>query len=359
MLFWLILPIIGTYLFITTATTIQDDSKIPIGIVTEDDSFLAAQLVKSIQDSPLVHATAFSEEIAINKLEKHELDSVFIIHDGYEDAILDGKRNEVISSFRTELSLAYSPVKEMIVSLVQEESGRSKATHFIQNMSEEYGSTTTWSWDEINEKSKQVQLDENLLNTAFTYSDMDVATEDTSIFSWSTWGLWGILTFLSTLFLSDWVIRERQMSVSIRFSFIKFSRMNLYIKILFLYMLLFFMFDLMALSIFTIFMEETISISFILALVSYRFMVCLLSFVIANCFRKIAPYYGFSFMFTLILAIISGAIIPIQGIVPEQGMVPVLNPLHAFMNGEMTILWTVISLILVIWILVRKETSHA
>ncbi|WP_010099087.1 ABC transporter permease [Ornithinibacillus scapharcae] len=358
MLFWLILPAVGTYLFITTVSTIQDDSKIPIGVVIEDDSILADQLLKSIQNSPLVHAMTLSEEIAISELEKHELDSVFVIHEGYEKAILDGKRNDVISSYRTDLSLAYSPVKEMIVSLVQEESGRSKAAHFIQNMAAKYGSETTWSWDEINKKSKEVQVDENLLNTAFTYSEIELVSEEPSIFTWSTWEIWAILSLLSTLFLTDWVIRERQMSVAIRYSFFKFSQMNLYVKLLLLYLVLFLLFDLLSIGIFVIFMNETISISFLFELVSFRIMLCLLSFSIAQCFRKVGSYYSFTFMLTLILGIISGAVIPIQGIVPEQGIVTLLNPIHAFINGEITILWNVISIVLVILYLVRKETTN-
>lgn len=359
MLFWLILPAALTYIFITIATAIQDDSKIPIGVVIEDDSVLADQLMKSIQDSPLVHVAILSEDVAINELEKHELDSVFVIHKGYEEAILNGKRNDLISSYRTELSLAYSPVKEMIVSLVQEESGRSKAAHFIQNMSVEYNGSNSWSLDEINEKSRQVQVDENLLNTAFTYSEINMDSEETSLFSWSTWGIWAILSLLSTLFLTDWVIRERQMSVTIRYSFIKVSRVELYVKTLLLYVSLFLIFDLISLGIFVLFMEETISISFLFALVSFRIMLCLLSYSIAHCFRKVGSFYGFSLMMTLVLAIISGAVIPIQGLVPEQGIVSLLNPIHAFLNGEITFLWSVISIVLVILALVRKETTNA
>ena len=111
MLFWLLLPAIGTSLFITTVTTIEEDSWVPIGIVLGDESELATKLIDSIEASKLVRVSKYSEEEGLYDLEKHEIDSIFVIHDGFEQAILSGKRNNLISSYRTELSFAYSPVK--------------------------------------------------------------------------------------------------------------------------------------------------------------------------------------------------------------------------------------------------------
>lgn len=130
MLFWFLLPILGTYLFITIANTIQEDSRVPIGIVMEDDSDLGHHVLESITESELVQVHETTKKEALYQLEKHELDSVFIIHEGFEQAVNSGMRNKILSSYRTELSIAYSPIKEMIVSLVQEQTGRAKATEF-------------------------------------------------------------------------------------------------------------------------------------------------------------------------------------------------------------------------------------
>jgi ABC-2 type transport system permease protein len=357
MLFWLLFPVVGTCLFITTASTIEEDSRVPIGIVLEDKSELATELIESIEASRLVEVYLYSEQQALYKLEKHELDSVFVIHEGFEKAILSNKRNKLISSYQTELSFAYSPVKEMIVSLVQEESGRAKAAHFILHMNEEYGNSESFTWNEINEKSKQVQLDENLLNTSFSYSNTNDIVENPSLLSWNTWGIWAIFTLLSTLFLMDWVIREKSMAVTTRFTFIKMTRFNYYLRIILLYFMLFFLFDLISIAVFTIYLKEDFSIGFLFVILTFRIMLCLLAFCLAQCFKKSSSFYGFSIMLTLILAVISGAIIPVSP--PQNNLMELINPLQAFLNGKLTVLWSIIGFITVALILLRKEKSNA
>ncbi|WP_042146279.1 ABC transporter permease [Paucisalibacillus sp. EB02] len=356
MLFWLLLPVVGTSLFITTVSTIEEDSKVPIGIISEDNTELASELINSVEASELVRVSKYSVEQALYELEKHELDSVFVIHDGFEKAILSGKRNNLISSYRTELSFAYSPVKELIVSLVQEESGRAKVANFILNMNEEYKGEDNWTWEEVNEKSKEIQVDENLLNTSFSYSNTNEPVDNPSLLSWDTWGIWAILSLLSALFLSDWIIREKSLAVTNRFSFIKMTRFSYYFKNIVCYFLLFFLFDLISITVFTIYLNEAFSISFLFVIVTFRVMLCLLTFSLAQCFRKTGVFYGFSILITLILAVISGTIIPI---LPQSNMIELLNPLQAFLKGDLTILWNITGIITITMVLIRKETSNA
>ncbi len=359
MLVWLLLPIVGTILFITSANAIQEDSKVPVGIVLEEETALANELVDSIIASELVFLHVLSNDRALYELEKHELDSVFIIHEGFEDAVLSGKRNNIISSYRTELSFAYSPIKEMIVSLVQEETGRAKAANYILAMYERYGGTDPWTWDEITEQSKQKQIDENLLNTAFAYSSGKQADDNPSLLSWNAWGIWAILSLLSTLFLSDWIIREKNLAVSTRYTFIKKSLFSYYSQVIILYVLLIFLFDLLAVAAFTIFLDETISLSFVFVILSFRIMLCMLSISIANLFQRISSYYGISIIIVLLLAIISGIVIPISGFIPQHSLMNFINPLHAFISGNMTIMWNEIGLVSITLALLRKEISNA
>lgn len=359
MLFWLLLPILGTYLFITIANTIQEDSKVPIGIVVEDESELANDLLKSITESELVQVYETTEIEALYQLEKHELDSVFIIHKGYEQAVNSGMRNKILSSYRTELSIAYSPIKEMIVSLVQEETGRAKAANFIIQMNEQFNGTEPWTLEEILKKTIQVQLDENLLNTTFTYYGTTNSEVEPSLISWNTWTIWAIFSLLSSLFLFDWVIKEKSLAVSARYTFINMSKWSYYFKLIILYFLMFLLFDLMALAVFTVGLGETISLHFIFVLISFRFMLCLLSFSIASFFRKTARYYGISLLMAIVLAILTGAIIPVHQFIPEIPFADVINPLHAFISGNPTILWSSISFMLVLISLLRKDVTNA
>jgi ABC-2 type transport system permease protein len=356
MLVWLLLPVIGTSFFITTVTTIEEDSRVPIGIVIEDESELATQLIDSLVASKLVQVSRYSVEEGIYDLEKHEIDSIFVIHDGFEKAILSGKRNNLISSYRTELSFAYSPVKELIVSLVQEESGRAKATQFILTMNEEYKGEGSLTWDEITEKSKEIQIDENLLNTSFSYSNTNEFVETPSLLSGETWGVWAIFSLLSALFLTDWVIREKSLAVTTRFSFIKVTQFSYYLNNILCYLLLFLLFDLVSVAAFTIYLNEPLSMRFIFVLLTFRIMLCSLTFCLAQCFSKTGVFYGFSIITTLILAVISGTIIPI---LPQNGLIELLNPLQAFLNGNITILWNIIGISTLTMVLFRKETTNA
>ncbi|GGA86398.1 ABC transporter permease [Ornithinibacillus halotolerans] len=354
LLIWLLLPTVGTFLFITSATTLQEDARVPIAIVLEEESNLANELLQELVTSEMIHVMEMTEEEAVHELKQHDVDSVFIIEKGFENNILNGRRNNVLTSYRTDLSFAYSPVKEMIVSLVQEKSVRAKAALFLQR---EFEGTLTF--EEIVNRSKQIQLEENLLNTDFVYSNTVESTETPSLLNWNTWGIWAVLSLLSTLFLMDWIIRERELAVSTRFSFLKMTRTSYFARTLFLYIGLFFLFDLISIVVFSVFLNESISTRFILELISFRIMVSLLSFGIAQFFKRLSFYYSFSILITLMLLILSGVIVPIEGFIPKQPLLEYLNPLHAFVSGEITIVWLLISLLTVMLAFIRKEIANA
>src|SRR5690625_1469822 len=84
LLFWLLFPIMATIAIIYISSTIQDDSDIPIGVIMEEESPMANELMKSISNTPFIRVTEMTEREALHSLETHELDSVFIIRDGYQ-----------------------------------------------------------------------------------------------------------------------------------------------------------------------------------------------------------------------------------------------------------------------------------
>src|SRR5690606_38055490 len=125
---------------------------------------------------------------------------------------------------------------------------------------EEYNGKESWTWDEITDKSKEIQIDENLLNTSFSYSNTNEPVESPSLLSWDTWGVWAIFSLLSALFLMDWAIREKSLAVTTRFSFIKTTQFSYYLNNILCYLLLFLLFDLINVVVFTIFLNEPLSI---------------------------------------------------------------------------------------------------
>src|SRR5699024_11596298 len=78
-IFWLVLPLIGTLAIVLVTDELGEESKIPIGVVIEESNEESLKLYQSIKDSSLLNVEKLNRNQALEKLEKHELDSVFII----------------------------------------------------------------------------------------------------------------------------------------------------------------------------------------------------------------------------------------------------------------------------------------
>src|SRR5699024_6598554 len=102
LLFWVIFPVCMTCIIILTSNSVQEDTKVPVGMVVEDDSVFARSLVDSLESSPLIRVIETNQENALYQLEKHELDSVFIIPDGYAEQIRKGNRNRLIIGYESD-----------------------------------------------------------------------------------------------------------------------------------------------------------------------------------------------------------------------------------------------------------------
>jgi len=359
LLFWLLLPIVATVMIIHVTNAIQSDTKVPVGIVLEEETDLAEEFLHSVKQSPLIRVYETTEKDALHRLKQHELDSVFIIHNGYEKQIRKGKRDRLITSYQSDLSFAYSPVKEMAVSYVQQETGRSKAAHIIQELGEQYHSNKQWSWEEITNKSKSIQKKENLLYTSFSFSNTSQTKKDEKLTLWNTWGLWAVFSVLSVLLLFDWLIKERSGNILPRFAFIRFSFKNYVLKNFLLYTILFIVFDIIAVGVFYFILNESISLSFIGSLLTFRLMINTGAFLLALCFKNVFLFYSVSFIITLFLAITSGAILPIDGLMNRHEWIALLHPLHPFLSGKATYLWLSIFILLTMIWYVRKEKSNA
>lgn len=356
-IFWLVLPLIGTLAIVLVTDELGKESKIPIGVVIEESNEQSLKLYQSIKDSPLLNVEKLNRNQALEKLEKHELDSVFIIKKGYESSIKKAERNRIITSYHSNLSFAYTPVKEMIISLVQQETGRSKTAYIVESLSKDYNQANRWTWGEIVETSEIVQEEENLLNSSFSYSEADDKIEKSNDTLINPWGIWAILSVLSMFFLFDWVVHERSDSTKQRFIFLKVPHSMYLLGNLIIYTLIFFAMDLI-----TYFIIQALFIpkylNFILVLLSFKFMILLGTFLIALCFRNLFNYYSSSVLLTLIIAIISGAIIPIKDITSHYPILTWFNPFHAFLSEEITILWAVLFITLIMLWFIREETYN-
>ena len=359
LLFWLLFPIIATIAIMLITNAIQDETKVPVGIVLEEDTPLAEELYESIQSNPLVRVYHVDEKDGLDQLNKRELDSVFVIKKGYEDKINRGSRNRLISGYQSDFSFAYMPVKEIILSFVQQDAARTKAIFAINQLSEQFAERQEWTTEEILEKSKQIQDEQQLLQTSFSFYNKNVEDKGNDFKLFNTWNIWALFSLLATLLLFDWSIKERKPSIKPRFVFMSISMKSYLFKNLLIYIGLLFSFDLLASFSFNYFLDEELTLAMIGVIFSYRILISLGAFLLSLAINNQFLFYSISFLMTLIIAVGSGALIPIDGLLKRFSWIKWLNPLDAFLAKEYVNIWLFGFIILItIWYM-RKEKHHA
>lgn len=348
-LFWLLFPFIATSLIIYGTTAIQEDSKIPIGVALEEDTDKAKELYKSMKENPLFQVHQVSKSEAKEMVESHELDSAFIIENGFEQAVIDGKRNRLITSYLSNLSYAYLPVSESVTSLVQQETGRTKAAQTVMQLSDK------WSRDEIISKAIEIQKEENLLQTSMTFQTDNSLHIQKDEFILPPIGIWAIFSMLASLLLSDWLIKERGANILPRFIYMRYS-FHLYLMVnLVLYSVLFVIFDVITLCILSYLFGISLTLELFLFVILYRMLAQIVGFLLSIPFSTTLSYYLIAIILTLLLTITSGAIIPIQGIT----VLETLNPIYSLINMEFSIWLPILTALLLIWYVKGGKVENA
>ncbi|UFU00055.1 ABC transporter permease [Radiobacillus kanasensis] len=356
---WLLLPIIATSLFLFFSNQWQQDTKVPIGLVVEDDSPMAKELVTSIKDTPLLRVKELDIQQALLELEQHELDSVFVIQDGYQEDIQRNRRNRLITAYASDMSFAYSPVKETISSFVQQDAGRSKAAYTIQELVRSHSTDENWTWEEIVSTSKQIQEDEALLRTSFSFLGEKKSDPDNDQSIWNVWGIWSFFSILATFFLFDWVIKENQSAIRNRLSLLTIRFKDYLVRNWFLYLALFLLFDLLNIGILAIFFDETINLNLLLSILFFRLTISLGAFLLALCFHTTFLFYVSALAVSLFVSITGGALVPIDGLIRRWPWVSHLSPIQPIIDKQILSSWFIILLLVYLTWYWRKEKFHA
>jgi ABC-2 type transport system permease protein len=359
LIFWAAFPIIATFMVVMITNAVQEDTKVPVGIVLKENTPLVEELYDSIRTNPFIRVYELSEAEAIDQLNKHELDSVFVIRNGYEDKIYRGSRNRLLTGYESDLSFAYMPIKEVILSYVQQDAARAKATFVVDELSMKYADRHLWTWDQIIDKSKEIQVDQQLLDTSFSFLHKDTEDKGNEFTLIKPWNIWALFTLLGTLLLFDWIIKERRSSIMPRFSFLQFSLKSYLLRNLFLYTILLLFFDIIAIFSFSYFLDEPITWSIYGVIFFYRTLINMAAFLWALVMKNLFVFYGSSFLVTLIIAIGSGALLPIDGLIKRYPWIEWFNPLQAFLAMKYVNVWLIICIILITCWFLRKEKHHA
>ncbi|MDY0408626.1 ABC transporter permease [Virgibacillus soli] len=353
----LLLPIIATIFIVHIFHELKDDTKIPVGIVLEEDTSFATSIVDALQQSPLVRITELQVDEALHQLETHQLDSVFIIKDGYEELIHKGMRNQLLVGYQSNLSFAYAPVKETLLSIVQQDAGRSKAAHTVLQLANDNGYGDKWTWEDITMRSKQTQDEENLISTSFSFDNqINASTPSNGLLN--PWTIWAAFSMVCTFLIFDWVIREKSTFIYSRYAFMKDSYAVFIIKNLIIYFLLFLICDLATIAVFHYSLNQDIQFNILWQILSFRFIVILCACIIANNFKKVFAYYGFSLMFSILCMIFSGNYME-KFVLQKLTWMNHLNPLAVFQDHHLHYVGiTVYIVFFFIWF-TRKELSNA
>lgn len=358
-LFWLLFPMLLTWYIIVQFVMFQADTKVPVGVVLEEDTPSAQALLDSLDETPHIRPILLNEREALNQLQKHELDSVFIVRRHYEKNIQKGSRNQVIKSYQSDLSFAYIPLRETVISYVQQDYSRYKAAQVVQRMGEEYGIVDQWTDEELIERSRDIEKEQNLLDVSFSFTKMEAEDESDVGFILNPWGLWALFSMLATFMLFDWVIREKHSPAILRFAYGRLSLEQYFLGNMILYLFLLLCFDLLAVVMFNLLLDESITYGLILSIILYRMMLTSCIFLWSTIFRSTYLYYTSSFAIVLFISLTSGAVIPIDGLGGSIPWFRYLNPLDLLLSGTYMNVWLIIGIALTSLWYVRKGAVNA
>lgn len=355
-LFWLMLPIIVLSLSLWIRADIEESVRIPVGIVTPVETPLIEEVVKSIEELPLVDLISLSYDEALHQLEMHRLDSVFAFAVDYDESIQQNDRRGIVSHYTSNMSVAAIPMKESVLSLIQEQLNRSKAARTVEQLFQMYSHAPP-SRDDILLTSKEIEASEQLIETSFSYTGQAPTQDEPDSFI-SMWDIWILVAFFSTIMLFEWVVREQRHPTFERISFTSHRpKTYLFIHASF-YLALCVVGDALSLAVLSVGLREPMTASLIVAAVTFRVTCAIGLFLFALCFKRRFSYVTGAIFLFIILIGTSGMFIPVEGISRHFPLYMTIHPLQPVIHEQGTILWLGICLILCILWFRRKENAH-
>ncbi len=352
-LFWLVSPFIGTYLLVVLQQTLVDELTVPVGIVLEDSSEKANQLIEQLRESDYIELHLLSRTEALNQLEQHQLDSVFIIKEDYEAHLMEGKKR-LIEGYASNQSYAYFAIEELVTSLVQEQATRAKLVNEVNTLLQNSNQMDLFDPEEIWQKSFTRQHEKDLIDLQVqTFENGKV--EDAKTLLLSPVVIWSSLTLLSTWFLFDWIIKVRIQTLRVRWQLARETFAHYVIKQFCLFTGFFFVLDLLFFSL-ILHMND---LSFFIHLFVYRFIINGLICLIAHLFTSLHLYYCSGLIFVTCITLFNGSIVPLDRLLAKMPWLLALQPSYAFLQQQIP--WALFvlttSLLILYWMRGNKHAT--
>ncbi|WP_252502517.1 ABC transporter permease [Sporosarcina sp. Marseille-Q4943] len=350
-IWWLLAPILLTVVVMKTFGALQEESKVPIALIVEDTSVLALQLAQEIEKNEMLSVRYMELDDALHKLKQHELDSVFVIREGYGESVLANRRNGLIEAYSSNRSFAYPAISETIMSLAQQDVSRTKAAMVIRQLFIEYGMEDKWNYEEIIQRSEEKQRNESLLKTSFSYGKQSESDEK-PLELLNGRGIWAFFTIIAAFFLFDWMIKESRPSMQVRWLYTSTSFKNHAVRMLGLYSLLTFLSDGLTLFVFHFVLQDPVTFSFILPMLAFRMTLNLFAFLFAIVYRQLFMYYMTGIAAALLLTVTGGAVVPLDALSKRAQWVEIISPVRSLMTTTVPIAWlSLLILMLAAWMM--------
>ncbi|WP_262173634.1 ABC transporter permease [Saccharococcus sp. Marseille-Q5394] len=357
--FWMLMPILLTVFVMNTFGALQEEAKVPIALIVEDSSPLAKQLAHEIEKNDMLSVHYMELDDALHNLKQHELDSAFVIREGYGESVLANKRNRLIEAYSSNRSFAYPAISETVMSLAQQDISRSKAATVIKQMLLEYGMEDKWDYDEIIRRSEEKQRNESLLRTNFSYGKQAGQAEEKPLELLNSRAVWAFFTIISAFFLFDWMITESRPSMQVRWLYTSKSFKSHAVRMLGLYSLLTLLSDGLTLLVFQFVLQEQVTLSLILPMLAFRVTLNLLAFLLAIVYQQLFMYYLTGIAAALLLTVTGGAVVPLDAFSRRWQWVEIISPVRSLMTTTIPVVWLMLLLLMLVAWMVKGGKRFA
>ena len=352
--FWLMSPFIGTYLFVLLQQTLVGELNVPVGLVIEDSSEKANQLVEQLRESDYIELHILSRTEALNQLEQHQLDSVFIIKARYEDHLNEGKKR-LIEGYASNQSYAYFAIEELVTSLVQQQATRAKLVNEVRTLLQDSEQMDLFDPEVIWQKSFMRQHEKDLIDLQVqTFEHGEIQNSKAPLLSPVV--IWSSLTLFATWFLFDWVLKERRQTLRVRWQLARESFAHYVIKQFCLFTVFFYLLDVLF---FSLFLGKS-DASFFVHLFIYRFIINGLACFVGHLFTSLHLYYCTGLIFIMFFTLFSGNTIPLDGLQAKVPWLLSMLPSYAFLQQQFpwALLVGMFSILILYWMRGHKDVTN-
>ena len=167
----------------------------------------------------------------------------------------------------------------------------------------------------------------------------------------NVWGVWTFFAIITTFFLFDWMLKENRPSMRQRWLFLGMSFKKYALGSLLLLTGVIYVIDIVTAVIFKYLFQDILTIRFLLALFVFRVTINIFVFLLATTYRQLFMYYLSGLAIALLLVVVGGAIIPLQGLTSKWAWIEVLSPVQSLLSETISPMWFyALVTLLVIWI---------